>query len=91
MRNNEFVPRTFGSSVRVSAVTRKRLGHLATRLKVASQEDVIRLALDKLEQSLFWEGFEEEAAEYLRIFPGEEAERASYAGPIADGLRKSKR
>jgi len=49
-------------------------------LKVSSQQDVIDLARDKLEHSLFWEGFEEEARAYLAAYPQERNERDRYAG-----------
>ena len=76
-----------GSSIRVSPSTRKRVGDLVLRLKAASQQDVIDRALDKLEHSLFWEGFEEEAQAYLAAYPMERQERDRYAGTSADGLK----
>ena len=56
-------------------------------LKVSSQQDVIDLALDKLEHSLFWEGFEEEARAYLAAYPRERNERDRYAGTSADRMK----
>jgi hypothetical protein len=56
-------------------------------VKVSSQQDVIDLALDKLEHSLFWEGFEEEARAYLAAYPQERNERDRYAGTSADRMK----
>jgi hypothetical protein len=78
------------SSIRVSAQTRRRVGALAARLKLASQQEVIDRALDELERRLFWDGFEEEVRAYREAFPEEDRERAQYAGPSGDGLRERK-
>jgi hypothetical protein len=56
-------------------------------LKVSSQQDVIDLALDELEHSLFWEGFEEEARAYLAAYPQERNKRDQYAGTSADRMK----
>jgi len=82
------VRRPSSSSIRVSASTRQRVGDLAVRLKVSSQQDVIDRALDKLEHSLFWEGFEEEARAYLAAYPQERNERDRYAGTSADRMKE---
>ena len=37
---------------------------------------MIECALDELEHSLFWEGFEEEARAYLATYPQERDERS---------------
>ena len=79
--------RQSSSSIRVSASTRKRVGDLAVKLEVSSQQDVIDRALDKLEHSLFWEGFEEEARAYLAAYPQERNERDRYAGTSADRMK----
>ena len=75
------------SSIRVSAVTRKRVGSLARRLKVSSLEEVIDQALDALEQTLFWRGFASEAEAYLSQFPREQAERNPFGRVSSDGMR----
>jgi hypothetical protein len=75
---------TSGSSIRVSASTRRRVGDLAVKLKASSQQDVIDRALDKLEHGLFWDGFEEEAQAYLAAYPREQDERNRYAGTSAE-------
>ena len=59
-------------------------------MHASSQQEVIDLALDKLEESLFWEGFGEEARAYLKAYPQEENERRRYAGTSADGLASRK-
>lgn len=79
--------RPSGSSIRVSASTRRRVGALTVQLKAASQQDVIDRALDKLEHSLFWEGFDEEAQAYLAAFPMEREERNRFAATSADRLK----
>ena len=56
-------------------------------LKVSSQQDAIDRALDKLEHSLFWEGWEEEAGAYLAAYPQERNERDRYAGTPADRMK----
>ena len=78
------------SSIRVSAATRKRVGQLATRLHFSSQEEVLELALRRLERDFFWEGFDQEARAYLEAHPGEPAERASYAGTAGDRSRRAR-
>jgi hypothetical protein len=72
------------SSIRVSAATRKRVGQLASRLRVSNQEEVIDLALRRLEREVFWEGFDQEALSYLEAHPAEIAERVSYSGTARD-------
>jgi len=57
-------------------------------MKAASQQDVIERALNKLEHSLFWEGFEEEARAYLAAYPEERDERRRYAGTSTDGMTR---
>ena len=79
--------RPSSSSIRVSASTRRRVGDLAVKLNAYSQQDVIDRALDKLEHSLFWEGFEEEAQGYLAAYPHERDERDRYAGTSADRMK----
>jgi hypothetical protein len=76
-----------GSSIRVSASTRKRVGDLTVKLKAASQQDVIDRALDNLEHSLFWEGFDEEAQAYLAAYPMEREERDRFAATSADRMK----
>ena len=66
------------------------MAEIALRADVASQEEVVRMALDKFEESLFWEGFEEKAAAYLKASPEEDEERARFAGTLADGLEQEK-
>jgi hypothetical protein len=56
-------------------------------LKASNQQDAIGRALDKLEHSLFWEGFEEEARAYLAAYPRELNERDRYAGTSADWMK----
>jgi hypothetical protein len=79
--------RLSGSSIRVSATTRKRVADLAVKLKASNQQDVIDQALDQLEQRVFWEGFEEEAKAYLTTYPREREERDRYAGTSSDGMK----
>jgi hypothetical protein len=79
--------RVSGSSIRVSSTTRKRVIDLAVKLKASNQEEVIDRALDQLEQTLFWEGFDEEAKAYLTSYPEERAERDRYAGTASDGMK----
>jgi hypothetical protein len=79
--------RQSGSSIRVSSSTRKRVGELAVLLQAASQQEVIDRALDKLERTLFWEGFEEEARAYLAAYPQELQDRKRYGGTSADGMK----
>ena len=79
--------RPSGSSIRVSASTRKRVGQLAVLLKAASQQDVIDRALDRLEQALFWEGFDEEAKSYLAAYPQESQDRKRFGGTSADSMK----
>jgi hypothetical protein len=79
--------RVSGSSIRVSATTRKRVARLAVKLKASNQQDVIDQALDQLEQKVFWEGFEEEAKAYLASYSKERAERDRYAGTSSDGMK----
>jgi len=76
-----------GSSIRVSPLTRKRVGELVVRLKAASQQEVLERALDSLEHRLFWEGFAEEARAYLAAYPQERNERKRFAGTSADGIK----
>ena len=57
------------------------------RRAVSSQQDAIDLALDKLEHSLFWKGFEEEARAYLAGYPQERNERDQFAGTSADRMK----
>jgi predicted transcriptional regulator len=78
------------SSIRVSAATRKRVGQLASHLHVSSQEEVLELALRRLEREVFWEGFDQEACAYLEAHPGEQAERASYSGTALDRSRRAR-
>ena len=54
---------------------------------VPSQREAVDRALDKLEHSLFWEGFEEEARAYLAAYPQERSERDRYAGTSADRIK----
>jgi predicted transcriptional regulator len=79
--------RLSGSSIRVSAATRKRVADLAVKLKASNQQDVIDQAIDQLEHRVFWEGFEEEAKAYLESYPKERAERDRYAGTSSDGVK----
>ena len=79
--------RSSGSSIRVSATTRKRVALLAVKLKASNQQDVVDRALDQLEDKVFWEGFEEEAEAYLASYPKERAERDRYAGTSSDGMK----
>ena len=79
--------RLSGSSIRVSATTRKRVARLAVRLKASNQQEVIDQALDQLEHRVFWEGFEEEAKAYLASHPKERAERDCYAGTSSVGMK----
>lgn len=78
-----------GSSIRVSAATRRRVSEIAKKLKAGSQQEVIDRALDQLEHRLFWEGFDEEARRYLEAAPEEMKERRVFGGTLADvGKRK---
>jgi hypothetical protein len=79
--------RSSGSSIRVSATTRKRVALLAVKLKACNQQDVVDRALDQLEDKVFWEGFEEEAEAYLASYPKERTERDRYAGTSSDGMK----
>jgi len=79
--------RLSGSSIRVSAATRKRVADLAVKLKASNQQDVIDQAINQLEHRVFWEGFEEEAKAYLASYPKERAERDRYAGSSSDGVK----
>jgi hypothetical protein len=79
--------RQSGVSIRVSSATRKRVGELAVRLKAASQQEVIDRAPDKLEHTLFWAGFDEEAKAYLAAYPREMQDRKRYGGTSADGMK----
>ena len=90
MRKNLDMRSHAPSSIRVSAQTRRRVGTLAARLKLASQQEVIDRALDEMEHRLFWDGFEEDARAYRKAFPEEDQERARYAGTSGDGLRERK-
>jgi hypothetical protein len=74
------------SSIKVSAVTRRRVSSLARRLKLSNQEQVIDRALDLLERSLFWEGFDDEAKAYLARYPQESNERMIFGQISGDGL-----
>ncbi len=76
-----------GSSIRVSPSTRRRVSRLAAKLNVSSQQEVIERALDKLEHTIFWEGFDEEAKAYLEAFPDEYRERALFGHTSIDGIR----
>lgn len=82
--------RPSGRSIRVSGDIRKRVANLALTLRAASRQEVIDKSLDRLEQSLFWEGFDEEARAYLDAFPGEARERERFAGTTADRSNRSK-
>jgi hypothetical protein len=82
--------RVSGSSIRVSAATRKRVAGLARKLKASNQQDVIDQALDQLERRLFWEGFEEEAKAYLASYPKERTERDRFAGTSSDGMKANR-
>lgn len=75
------------SSIRVSSDTRRRIAELARRTGAGSQQGVIQRALDKLEQQLFWEGFDEEATAYLKAHPGERTERDRYGRIAGDALK----
>jgi hypothetical protein len=88
MRKNLDMRSHAPSSIRVSAQTRRRVGALVARLKLASQQEVIDRALDELERRLFWDGFEEDVRAYRKAFPEEDQERARYAGTSGDGLRE---
>ena len=90
MRQNSHMRSPVPSSIRVSAQTRRRVGALAVRLKLASQQEVIDRALDELEHRLFWDGFEEDARAYRKAFPEEDRERARYASTSGDGMRERK-
>lgn len=79
------------SSIRVSPATRERVGLLASRLNLSSQQEVIEKALDRLEAATFWDGFDAEAAAYLTAFPQESAERKAFGGTSADGIAKPTR
>lgn len=79
--------RPVSSSIRVSGRTRQRVSDIAERLRASTQQEVIEKALDALEESLFWEGFDEEADRYIHSYPEEEAERKRFEGTMADGLR----
>jgi len=72
------------SSIRVSSQTRQRVTQLAERMHTSTQQEVIERALDKLEESLFWEGFDLEAREYRKAYPEEERERERFAGTSGD-------
>lgn len=82
------MPRDAGSSIRVSPKTRRRVGHLARRLGAATHQQVIDNALDALERRLFWEGFDQEAKEYLDRYPAEAIERERFGHAAADGLKR---
>lgn len=60
------------------------------KLHASSQQEVIDRELDQLEQTLFWEGFEQEAKAYLAAYRQEETHRTSYAGTSGDGLKGGK-
>jgi hypothetical protein len=79
--------RPSGCSIRVSSSIRKRVGDLAVLLKATSQQEVIDRALNQLEHTLFWEGFEEEAKAYLAAYPQELRDRKRYGGTSADGMK----
>jgi hypothetical protein len=79
--------RVSGSSIRVSAATRRRVASLAKKLKASNQQDVIDQALNQLERRLFWEGFDEEAKSYLASYPKERKERDRFAGTSSDGMK----
>jgi hypothetical protein len=59
------------------------------RHAVPSQQEAIDRALEKLEHSLFWEGFEEEARAYLAAYPQERNERDWFAGTSTDGMKSA--
>ena len=82
------MPRDAGSSIRVSPRTRRRVGQLACRLGAGTHQQVIDDALDALERRLFWEGFDQEAKEYLERYPAESLERESFGHAAADGLKR---
>lgn len=87
MRENVTMPHGASSSIRVSSQTRRRVGDLVLKLHASSQQEVIDRALDRLEQTLFWEGFEQEVRAYLTAYPQEETDRTRYAGTSGDGLK----
>ena len=79
-----------GSSIRVSSVIRRRVGHLARRLKASSQEEVIDRALDALERAMFWQGFDSEAEAYLKKYPPEITERNVFGQVSGDRMRSQR-
>jgi hypothetical protein len=87
MHDNQCMQNPKGSSIRVSSVIRKRVGHLARRLKASSQEEVIDRALDALERAMFWEGFDGEAEAYLNKYPQEMTERNTFGQVSGDRMR----
>ena len=73
-------------SISVSVETDEKLNRLAQRLG-ANRRSVIDQALAALEKQLFWEGWDQEAANYLGVHgPLEERERERFAGTLRDGL-----
>ena len=76
-----------GSSIRVSSVIRRRVRHLARRLKASSQEEVIDRALDALERAMFWQGFDAEAEAYLNKYPQEMTGRNIFGQVSGDRMR----
>jgi hypothetical protein len=88
MQDNQIMQNPKGSSIRVSSVTRRRVGSLAHRLKASSQEEVIDRALDALERPMFWQGFEGEAEAYLKKYSQELAERNTFGQVSGDRMRQ---
>jgi hypothetical protein len=86
MRDNHLVTRSAASSVRVSARTSRRVGELARRLGASTLQQVIDRALDALERRIFWEGFDQEAPDYLKRYPAEAVERERFGHPSPAGL-----
>ena len=84
------MPRSTSSSIRVSSQTRRRVGHIARRLHLSSQQEVIDKALDALEHRVFWEGFDEEARDYLAQYPQEMRERERFGQISGDGMTSTR-
>ncbi len=72
-------------TLRIPEPTSARLSHLAEVLREPCDR-VLERALDAIEREIFWEGWNEEAAAYLEHHGEQEAaERAVFAGTLADG------
>ena len=84
------MPSRTARSIRVSSLTRRRVGSLTRRLKASNQEEVISRALDALERTVFWAGFDAEAQSYLSKYSRELAERKTFGQTSADGMRPGK-